>query len=495
MPSATLLTLYHSFNRFLGTYDGEFFKKSIELVVLAIITYMIASEYMRERESRLKYLVFAFGTLAIEKFLSVGFLFFYLFGSGNMIPPEVSILLSIFEIAALLFIANAFAYPVLPKQARFLKKVKTEIAIPLFILIIAVLTLIFLVPANAYLFHNSITYGHVFIALESFKIVVLTYAIIIILFRMEKKEKYKSTVFLAFFLYLLTPLFTLLSLLMDSQIYRVISYPFPLLSILLFTRAVYVKLVDKAYLKEQVAEARLKYLEERELSKLKDEFVSTVSHELKTPLTSMRLYLSLLEQEKQGKLTDDQKKTLAIIHAESRRLSSLIDDILDLSRLEHNKVKLKSEEVPLHELVTTSVHRNLAERKNIVLTVDIPEDMRVVVDPDRFKQVLINLYSNAIKFTDTGGKIQIKARTLAKTWELSVMDNGCGIPQDKQRRLFTKFFQAENYLTRQVGGTGLGLAIAKHIVDLHHGKISVHSRVNHGTTFTVSIPKTAVSRR
>lgn len=480
-----LLFLYHSFNKFLGTTEGEFWKQSIECVILLIITYMVSSEYMRERELRLKYLLIAFSALFIEKILAVILFASVLFGTlgSDVLSGQTLIILSTLEIIALLLIAHAFTYTARKEKQVFFQSIKTEI---ITILLIFASSLI-IWNINTYFFDEHINLYFIFVIFEIIKIIVFGYALYLVLFRMNKHEKYRTSVLLAFSMYLITPFLSLFTLLFfPSQIIRVLSQPFPIIAILLFMRATYLKLVDKATLKEEIMATRTKYQEQHELSKLKDEFVSTVSHELKTPLTSIRLYVSLIE--KQGPLTMKQQETIQIIQKENKRLTTLINDILDLSKMENKKITIKPSNVNLHALLESTLHSNLAEEKQIVLVNNIPQKMMVIVDEDRFKQVIINLYSNAVKFTPTGGKVTFAARKRKTAWEFIVADNGIGIPKEKQNLLFTKFFQVENYLTRQQGGTGLGLAIVKHIVALHKGKITVRSAIGKGTTFILCIP-------
>ena len=231
----------------------------------------------------------------------------------------------------------------------------------------------------------------IFVFLELIKISVLGYAIYLVIFKMDSHEKYRISVLLAFSLYFLTPILLILHLIfIKTAVIRVLAHPFPIIAVLLFMRAIYLKLVDKATLKQEIISTRTKYQQEREISKMKDEFVSTVSHELKTPLTSIRLYLSILLQEKQGTLTAEQRKTVEILMKENKRLTGLINDILDLAKLENKKIKLKPIKTNLHILVDTTIPSNLAEEKKITVQNDIPENFLVFVDEDRFKQVIIN---------------------------------------------------------------------------------------------------------
>ncbi|MBU1975277.1 MAG: HAMP domain-containing histidine kinase [Nanoarchaeota archaeon] len=480
-----LLPVFHSFNTFLGTYLGEFFKTSIELVVLVIISYMIFSEQRREKLLHLNFMSIAFAALTLDKLIRVILLVAIIFGGMDPAgpPSEIFIVLASLEILALVLIANAFTFQA-RKRAIFFQRVKTEV-----LSIVLIFTfLLFGWVLNAHMLDHKISNLGIFIFLEGLKLVILGFATFLIIFKMGK-EKYKGTVVMAFAFYMITPLLAIIRMtIWDTRILKVISHPFPLIAVLLFTRAIYLKLVDKATLKQQITLTRFKYRQEKELGKMKDEFISTVSHELKTPLTSMRLYLSLLLQGKQGSLNEKQKSVIEIIQSESRRLTELIADLLQLSRLEHKKLSLNVTRVKLRHLVESTYHKNIAERKEIKVFNRIPEEFTVDVDSAKFKQIIINLYGNAVKYTDKKGSIWFDAKLGKDSWSFSVTDNGWGIPKAKQKQIFSKFYQVENYLTRKKGGTGLGLAIAKHIVDLHDGQIKVSSELRKGSTFTVIIP-------
>ena len=223
---------------------------------------------------------------------------------------------------------------------------------------------------------------------------------------------------------------------------------------------------------------------------MKDEFISTVSHELRTPLTSMQLYTSLLEAEKLGKLSPKQKDALSIVSSENKRLSRLINDILSLSRLESDQERLYLEKVNLFALCNDDLYVHMAKEKKLTFINTIPKDLEVMVDKEKFKQIYINLLSNAVRFTDKGS-ISISAEKKTMRWHFSITDTGVGITPKKQEKLFEKFYQVDDVLTRDKakGGTGLGLAIVKKIVDLHKGDISVVSEVGKGTTFHLSFPR------
>ncbi|HEV2067879.1 MAG TPA: ATP-binding protein, partial [Thermomicrobiales bacterium] len=226
----------------------------------------------------------------------------------------------------------------------------------------------------------------------------------------------------------------------------------------------------------------------RRLESVRREFVANVSHELRTPLTSIRALVETLEA---GAIEDEaiSMDFLGRIVGEVDRLTELVEDLLDLARLEAGRTRLRYERVDPVELVRTGAERlrPQVERARLTLTMSHGDDLRKIdVDRTRIEQVLINLVHNAIKFTPSGGEIQVDVRQEAGRTRIRVADTGVGIAEDEQLRLFERFYKSDK--ARNTGGTGLGLAIAKHIVQSHGGEISVESVVGEGATFTVSLP-------
>jgi two-component system phosphate regulon sensor histidine kinase PhoR len=269
----------------------------------------------------------------------------------------------------------------------------------------------------------------------------------------------------------------------------VAAHPFPFISILIFTQVIYLKLVDKATLQDRLKKSEQLYAQEKEVSKMKDEFISTVSHELKTPLTSMKLYVNLLKEGRLGKVYKKQGDALLVINEETDRLNKLITDLLELSRLRAHKSKLELSEFDLKKLVNDKLSINLARKQHSIrVKIDVPAGFAVTADKHKIKQVFINLFNNAMKYTPEKGTITIGAKRFDTEWELSIADTGVGIEKDKIPKLFEKFYQAEDYMTRQKGGFGLGLAIVKGIVDLHKGRIYVDSELGSGTRIGIRLP-------
>lgn len=229
----------------------------------------------------------------------------------------------------------------------------------------------------------------------------------------------------------------------------------------------------------------------RKLEQMRTEFVSNVTHELSTPLTSIRGFAETLLE---GALEDPDasRHFLAIIKRESERLGRLIADILDLSRIESGKWKMMKQPLSLRALADDTVGRleGKAAELGVQLTVAIPPDLPPVMgDPDRLAQVLLNLADNALKYTARGGAVTVGAADSAAEVRVSVADTGTGIPKADLPRIFERFYRVDKARARTTGGTGLGLSIAKHIVDAHGGRIWVESEVGVGTTFSFTLPK------
>ena len=227
----------------------------------------------------------------------------------------------------------------------------------------------------------------------------------------------------------------------------------------------------------------------REIDAMKAQFVSMVSHELRTPLTSMVGYLELVLDGKAGELNEDQQHFLEIANRASHRLNLLIEDILDVSRIDAGRLSLEREWIDVVELVNTAVEADAmtAKRKDVDLKAAARgEPGQLWADPKRLTQVLDNLISNAIKFTPEGGTVAVTTAPADDGVRIAVSDNGVGIPEDEIDRLFERFFRASTGVNAP--GTGLGLSISKSMVEMHGGTISVESKVDHGSTFVVDLP-------
>ncbi len=229
---------------------------------------------------------------------------------------------------------------------------------------------------------------------------------------------------------------------------------------------------------------------EMRLIQLKEEFIASVSHDLRTPLFSLIGYLDLLRN---GKVTDPdvQNEFLTRACMDVDRLVDMVNELLDISRSENNRLVLNLEEVDLGAIImeVLQLFREQANAKRISLT-SAPSDISLVaeVDPSRIKRVLANLVENAIKFSDVDGEILVTAESRNGNITIQVIDHGCGIPIEDCTRVFDKFYQVSPTLKKHRLGTGLGLYISKQIVEAHEGSIAVKSQLGNGSTFTVTIP-------
>lgn len=228
----------------------------------------------------------------------------------------------------------------------------------------------------------------------------------------------------------------------------------------------------------------------RRLEKLRSEFVANVSHELKTPITSIKGFAETLLD---GAIDDPDisKQFLEIIYNESERLHRLINDILDLSKVEQKKLPLQIGPVDVMGLIR-EISYNLQDKmakKKIHFQIPDIESIYVEADRDRLQQIIINLLDNAISYTHENGKIEIQLHDTGEGIELFVKDNGIGIPEADLERIFERFYRVDKGRSRNSGGTGLGLAIVKHLVESHHGKITVNSQEGKGSVFKLFLPK------
>jgi len=256
-------------------------------------------------------------------------------------------------------------------------------------------------------------------------------------------------------------------------------------------RGVYLTLVDKAFLKSKLRQSEEMVKREKELNRLKDHFVSVVSHELKTPITPLKIQTELLLEGKLGGLNEKQKKSLEMIVRNMDRLNELIDDILELSRIQSGRLKLEPKETDLKGLFKDvfEIMKPYADKKKINLKMNIEEGLpKTRIDRQKIREVVINLMHNAVKFTDPKGIIEVNAKKHDDKIMLSVKDNGIGIKPNDQKKIFEPFFQTETSLERTTTGTGVGLSIVKGIVEAHQGKIWLRSALGKGTTFYVSLP-------
>jgi PAS domain S-box-containing protein len=231
---------------------------------------------------------------------------------------------------------------------------------------------------------------------------------------------------------------------------------------------------------------------EKKIDKMKSDFVSNVSHELRTPLTSIKSAVDLVLSGAEGPLTEPEKGMLTIVKNNSARLIKLINELLDLSKLESGKMEMNLKATKIEQIIKATMEETSPLMVNKHINMQMQAEMGledVFVDENKIKQVLVNLIGNALKFSTEGGRITIGAADKGNELHISVADTGIGISKENFDRVFEKFVQVDSSTTRAAGGTGLGLAIAKSIVEAHKGRIWLESAVGKGTTFFFSLPK------
>jgi signal transduction histidine kinase len=245
---------------------------------------------------------------------------------------------------------------------------------------------------------------------------------------------------------------------------------------------------------EQTARLTALNVELQRANQHKAEFLANMSHELRTPLNSILGFSQLLLEGDGGALTGDQRQDVDIIAQNGQHLLALINDLLDISKLEAGKAQLHRGEVEVEPLISECVDSvsSLAKTKKLDLTASVSAEVgRVFADGPKLKQVLLNLLGNAIKFTETGG-VRVTAERQGAELRVSVRDTGIGVPAEDTERIFESFQQGQSGMTGKYQGTGLGLAISRQLVEMHGGKIWVKSTPGQGSTFTFTIPQRAL---
>jgi signal transduction histidine kinase len=230
---------------------------------------------------------------------------------------------------------------------------------------------------------------------------------------------------------------------------------------------------------------------EQEVAQAKNEFVSIVAHELRTPMTSIKGYTDLILQGAMGEVTDGQRHFLEIVRSNIERLSDLISDLLDISRIEAGRIHLNPEAIQISELVhevceamTGTIHE-----RGLTLEIDIAPTIPMVrADRNRVIQILVNLLSNAYRYTPSGGRITISAHVTDKAVQVQVADTGIGITLEDQERVFEPFYRADDEMVTKQPGTGLGLSIVRSLVEMHGGKLQLQSELGTGSTFSFTLP-------
>ena len=229
------------------------------------------------------------------------------------------------------------------------------------------------------------------------------------------------------------------------------------------------------------------------VSSRKTDFVSSVSHELRTPLTSIKGYASILLTGKLGEVPQDIRVRLEKINRHSDELAHMVNDLLDIARIESGRVTMKRESLDLKTVldkVADLLSLQLKD-KQIEFNCKLNDGVNMVLaDRSQIERVLINLINNAIKFTPQKGKISVQTHKSDNVVQVDIADTGCGIPDDSKDKIFEEFYRVDNLINQEAKGTGLGLSLVKHIIEAHNGKIWFESHVNQGTTFSFTLPQT-----
>ncbi len=249
--------------------------------------------------------------------------------------------------------------------------------------------------------------------------------------------------------------------------------------------------------KERTAQLEEALASLRQLDQLKTEFLSTVSHELWTPLTPIKGYLQAVLEETLGPLSPSQRNSLEIVTENVTMLEALIGDLLAYVRMESGALKLTLEPLPLDSLFQSLTERlqPQATQKGITLTTALPPDLpSVLADLTELERALLHLLGNAVKFTPAGGTVSLEAQPVSPAAsgptlvQISVRDTGIGLPADRIPKIFDRFYQVDGSTTREYGGMGIGLAIVKQIIAAHGSTVGVESRVGEGSTFSFVLP-------
>jgi signal transduction histidine kinase len=229
----------------------------------------------------------------------------------------------------------------------------------------------------------------------------------------------------------------------------------------------------------------------KKADRIKTDFLNVTSHELRTPMSSIKGYTQMISKQILGQINDEQKKALDVILRNTNRLDDLIQDILDVSRLESGTMKFEVVQTDVKNMILETVEtiKPFANIKNIEITTKFKDNLpKLNIDKERIKQVLTNILNNAIKFSTDGSAINIFTTNEEESILFEIQDFGRGIPRNELKKVFNIFYQVDSGEDRKYGGVGLGLAISRGIVLTHGGKIWVKSKMNEGSTFSFTVP-------
>jgi signal transduction histidine kinase len=281
---------------------------------------------------------------------------------------------------------------------------------------------------------------------------------------------------------------------------KILKHFMDLLDVMIFTghknliaAKLHIEAVTESYRELQDKNRQLEesYAKLKELDRLKSNFLATMSHELRTPLTSVIGYSEMMLEGLGGPLTAEQREYLGIIMEKGENLLQLITSILDISKIEAGRVRLVLSEVDASQVMRDAVATvlPLARKKGLKVACEPSSIPRIQADRDKLRQCLVNLCSNAVKFTPSGGTITVSAETVGTDRiAIRVQDSGIGIPDEHLAKVFDVFYQVDGSSTREYGGAGLGLAIVKSYIEAHGGDVTVRSTPGAGSTFVIGLP-------
>jgi len=266
----------------------------------------------------------------------------------------------------------------------------------------------------------------------------------------------------------------------------------------IFYKVITTKVVSTANPKESLGTMKVFYdvTRERMIDQMKSEFISIAAHQLRSPLSAIKWSLEVLLEGDMGKLNKEQKETITAAYQSNERMIELVNDLLNVSRIEQGRFGYNFKKENLAKIVKKIAEESgqLAKSKNVKIKVEIKqEDLLAEIDVEKIELAFQNLVENAIKYTLSGGEVEVRAKEdkKRKGIVLEIKDTGVGIPQEEEGKLFTKFFRASNVKKMDTAGTGLGLFIVKNIIDQHKGKIKIESKLGKGTTVFVFLPRKA----
>ena len=228
----------------------------------------------------------------------------------------------------------------------------------------------------------------------------------------------------------------------------------------------------------------------KQLNRMKTDFVSNVSHELRTPLTSIKGFASLLLDGKLGPISEEQRRRLSRIDEQTNSLTKLVNDLLDISRIESGKVAMALQPIEVQQLLEgpTDLLQGVMREKQLEFQVDCPAKTEIWVDREKMERVLVNLLGNAIKFTPEGGRILVQVVPRKGEVQIDITDTGIGMEPKDLSRIFEEFYRSETAIRQNIRGTGLGLSLVKQIIEAHEGRIWATSKVRQGSTFSFILP-------